>query len=40
MFEGVEMLLVYCVVLLAVIAANVAAILLAATVARRGMHQD
>ena len=38
--EGVEMLLVYCVVLLAVLAANVTAILLAATIARRWMHQD
>ena len=34
------MLLVYCVVLLAVLAANVTAILLAATIARRWMHQD
>jgi hypothetical protein len=34
------MLLVYCVVLLAVLAANVTAILLAATIARRRMHHD
>ena len=33
-------LLLYCVVLLAVLAANVVAILLAATVARRRMHHD
>jgi hypothetical protein len=37
---GVEMLLVYCVVLLAVLAANVTVILLAATIARRRMHHD
>jgi hypothetical protein len=34
------MLLVYCVVLLAVLAANVTAIFLAATIARRRMHHD
>ena len=34
------MLLAYCVVLLAVLAANVTAILLAATIARRRMHHD
>ena len=34
------MLPLYCVVLLAVIGANVVAILLAATVARRRMHHD
>ena len=34
------MLLVYCVVVLAVITANVVAILLAATVARHRMHHD
>jgi hypothetical protein len=34
------MLLMYSVVLLAVIGANVVAILLAATVARRRMHHD
>ena len=38
--QGVEMLLVYCVVLLAVLAANVVAILVAATVARHRMHHD
>jgi hypothetical protein len=34
------MLLVYCVVVLAVITANVVAILLAATIARRRMRHD
>ena len=40
MIRGTKMLPLYSVVLLAVIAANVVAILLAATIASRRMHRD